>query len=64
VIVNEVTLVGSRCGRFEPAIRLLASGKINVSDMISEEFPLERAPEAFEAAATKGVLKLLLRPPQ
>ncbi len=64
VIVNEVTLVGSRCGRFEPAIRLLASGKINVSDMISEEFPLERAPEAFKAAATKGVLKLLLRPPQ
>jgi threonine dehydrogenase-like Zn-dependent dehydrogenase len=61
VIVNEVTLVGSRCGRFEPAIRLLASGKINTSAMISAEFPLDRAPEAFQRAATKGVLKVLLR---
>ena len=62
-IVNEVKLVGSRCGRFEPAIRLLASGKIRVGDLISDEFPLDRAPEAFERAATKGVLKVLLRPP-
>jgi threonine dehydrogenase-like Zn-dependent dehydrogenase len=64
VIVNEVTLVGSRCGRFEPAIRLLASGKIDVAPMISAEFPLDHAPQAFENAATKGVLKVLLRPPQ
>ncbi len=64
VIVNEVTLVGSRCGRFEPAIRLLASGKVNVVDLISAEFPLNRAPEAFKRAATKGVLKVLLQPPK
>ena len=64
VIVNEITLVGSRCGRFEPAIRLLASGKINVADLISDEFPLDRASEAFARAATKGVLKVLLRPPK
>ena len=64
VIVNEITLVGSRCGRFEPAIRLLASGKVNVADLISDEFPLDRAPEAFARAATKGVLKVLLRPRQ
>ena len=63
-IVNEITLVGSRCGRFEPAIRLLASGKVRVSEMISDEFTLDRAPEAFERAATKGVLKVLLRPPR
>ena len=62
VIVNEVTLVGSRCGRFEPAIRLLASGKVDVAPMISAEFPLDRAPEAFKKAATKGVLKVLLHP--
>jgi threonine dehydrogenase-like Zn-dependent dehydrogenase len=62
VIVNEVTLVGSRCGRFEPAIRLLASRKLDVAPMISAEFPLDRAPEAFAHAATKGVLKILLRP--
>jgi alcohol dehydrogenase len=64
VIVNEVTLVGSRCGRFEPAIRLLASGKVDVTPMISAEFPLDHAPEAFKNAATKGVLKVLLRPAQ
>jgi alcohol dehydrogenase len=64
VIVNEITLVGSRCGRFEPAIRLLASGKVDVADLISDEFPLDRAPEAFKRAATKGVLKVLLRPPR
>jgi len=63
-IVNEITLIGSRCGRFEPAIRLLASGKVRVDDLISDEFPLDRAPEAFERAATKGVLKVLLRPPR
>jgi alcohol dehydrogenase len=62
VIVDEITLVGSRCGRFEPAIKLLASGKVRVGDLISEEFRLDRAPEAFARAATKGILKVLLRP--
>jgi alcohol dehydrogenase len=59
-IVNEITLIGSRCGRFEPAIRLLASGRVNVDRLISDRFPLDRAPQAFKAAATKGVLKVLL----
>ena len=63
-IVNEITLVGSRCGRFEPAIRLLASGKVKVDPMIDEEYPLDRAAEAFRRARTKGVLKVLLRPPR
>jgi len=62
-IVNEVTLIGSRCGRFEPAIRLLASGKVRVDDLIDDRFPLDRAPQAFERAATKGALKVLLTPP-
>lgn len=61
-IVNEITLIGSRCGRFEPALKLLASGKINVADLISAEFPLDRAPAAFTRAAAKGTLKVLLRP--
>ena len=60
IIVNEITLVGSRCGRFEPAIALLRDGLINVSDMISERMPLDRAPAAFRAAAKPGVLKVLL----
>jgi threonine dehydrogenase-like Zn-dependent dehydrogenase len=58
-IVNEVTLVGSRCGRFEPSLRLAASGKIRLGDLISEEFPLDQAARAFKRAATKGVLKVL-----
>jgi len=61
-IVNEITLVGSRCGRFEAALPLLAAGKVKVGNMISEEFPLDRAPKAFAHAAKKGVLKVLLRP--
>jgi alcohol dehydrogenase len=60
-IVNEITLVGSRCGRFEPAMKLLASGRVRVGDFIAEEFPLARAAEGFEKAGTKGVLKVLLR---
>ncbi len=63
-IVNEITLVGSRCGRFEPALQLLASGKVKVDCLISDEFALARASTAFVRAATKGVLKVLLHPPQ
>jgi alcohol dehydrogenase len=62
IVVNEITLVGSRCGRFEPAIRLLQSGAINVSDMVSEERPLSKASLAFTRAGKTGVLKVLLRP--
>ena len=61
VIVNELTLVGSRCGQFGPAIRLLASGKVRVADMISAEYSLADAPKAFRRAATQGVMKVLLR---
>jgi alcohol dehydrogenase len=60
-IVNELTLVGSRCGRFEPAIRMLASGRVRVDPLISAQFPLKCAAEAFQRAATRGVLKVLLR---
>jgi alcohol dehydrogenase len=60
VIVNEITLVGSRCGRFEPALRLLKNRKVRVDAMISEVLPLRDAPRAFRAAAKPGVLKVLL----
>jgi threonine dehydrogenase-like Zn-dependent dehydrogenase len=59
-IVNEITLVGSRCGRFEPALRLLKNRKIHVDSMISDVFQLKDAPRAFRAAAKPGVLKILL----
>ena len=61
VIVNEITLVGSRCGRFEPALHLLNHNLIPVEEMISEQFPLADATRAFETAARKDVLKVLLR---
>lgn len=60
VIVNEITLVGSRCGRFEPALDLLASGRLILEPLIQDRFPLAEAPAAFARAAQKGVLKVLL----
>jgi alcohol dehydrogenase len=62
VIVDELTLVGSRCGRFTPAIELLRSGRVRVQPLISAEFNLDRAEHAFEEAARRGVLKVLLKP--
>jgi alcohol dehydrogenase len=62
IIVNEVTLVGSRCGRFEAAIPLLANASIRTDEMIDARFPLRDAAEAFEYAAQRGVLKVLLHP--
>jgi alcohol dehydrogenase len=61
VIVNEITLVGSRCGRFEPALRLLRTKQVNVASLISEILPLKDAPLAFQRAAMPGVLKILLQ---
>jgi alcohol dehydrogenase len=60
VIVNEITLIGSRCGRFEPAMELLRLGTLKVEPLIAARFPLASAPEAFAHAAEKGVLKVLL----
>jgi alcohol dehydrogenase len=60
VIVNEITLVGSRCGRFEPALRLLKNRKVRVDGMISEVLPLKNARQAFKVAAKPGVMKVLL----
>ncbi len=62
VIVNEITLLGSRCGRFEPALDLLARNAVEVESMIAAEYPLREAGCAFAHAARKGTLKVLLRP--
>ena len=59
-IVNEITLVGSRCGRFEPALKLLRSGRVRVDNLISEVLPLKQAPRAFRHAAQSGIMKVLL----
>ena len=60
IIVNELTLVGSRCGRFEAAIPLLDHALIRTDEMIAARFPLRESAKAFERAAEKGTLKVLL----
>lgn len=62
VIVNEVTLVGSRCGRFEPALELLRRRAVRVDELLDEVFPLAQAARALRTAAKRGVLKVALRP--
>jgi threonine dehydrogenase-like Zn-dependent dehydrogenase len=62
VVVDEITIVGSRCGRFEPAVRLLAEGEIDVTPMISTDLPLSRGVEAMAEAQAKGAMKVLLTP--
>jgi len=60
IIVNEITLVGSRCGRFAPALELIASGRLNLEGMIDGRFALGEAVAAFARAQERGVRKVLL----
>jgi threonine dehydrogenase-like Zn-dependent dehydrogenase len=60
LVVDEITLIGSRCGPFVPALELLATGKIDIEYLIDSYYPLSQGLEAFEKAKTKGVLKVLL----
>lgn len=62
VVVDEITIVGSRCGRFAPALELLRDKKISVTELISEEFSLAKGIEAMRRAAEKGILKVTLKP--
>lgn len=59
-VVNEIKIVGSRCGPFRPAIDALSLGTIEVRPMISEVFPLEEGLRAFERAQSPGVLKVII----
>jgi threonine dehydrogenase-like Zn-dependent dehydrogenase len=60
IVIDEVTIIGSRCGPFPRAIAALASGEIDVTPLIGPEFPLERAEEAFAAASARGARKVAL----
>lgn len=62
LVVNEITVVGSRCGPFEPALRLLAAGQLQVEPLVDAVAPLSSAVDALERAASPGVRKVLLRP--
>ena len=60
LVVDEITLVGSRCGPFPPAIRLLAEGRVDVEPLIHARYPLSDAVAAFERVQRPAVLKVLL----
>jgi len=62
LVVNEISVIGSRCGRFAPALELLKTGAVKVDSLISEEFRLSDGVLAMERAAQAGVMKVLLRP--
>ncbi len=62
IVVDEISIVGSRCGRFSPALDLLKRSAVDVDSLVSEEYPLARGVHAMRRAATRGVLKVLLRP--
>ncbi|NET73833.1 MAG: alcohol dehydrogenase catalytic domain-containing protein [Sphaerospermopsis sp. SIO1G2] len=60
LVVDEITLIGSRCGPFTPALELLAKNQVNVTPLIQYHYPLSEGLAAFAKAQTKGVLKVLL----
>jgi threonine dehydrogenase-like Zn-dependent dehydrogenase len=61
LVVDEITLIGSRCGPFDKAIDLLAAHKVDVRDLIDAVYPLDDALAAFDHAQRKGALKVLIR---
>jgi threonine dehydrogenase-like Zn-dependent dehydrogenase len=61
IVINEVTVIGSRCGRFQPALDALAAGKIDPAPLIDSTFALDDGIAAFEAANDPLNFKILLR---
>jgi threonine dehydrogenase-like Zn-dependent dehydrogenase len=61
-VVNEITVIGSRCGRFQPALDLLRRRRVDVAPLLAQAFPLAEGVKALKTAAKPGMLKVLLRP--
>ena len=62
IVIHEISVVGSRCGPFEPALRALADERVDVDSLVSHRVPLARADEALARAAEPGALKVLIEP--
>lgn len=62
IVVDEISVVGSRCGRFAPALELLKTNAVDVESLISEIFSLTEGLTAMQRATEPGVMKILLRP--
>ena len=60
IVVDEITLLGSRCGPFEPALRLLEKREVDSEALIAGQYKLKDSLKAFEKAAQAGILKILL----
>ncbi len=61
IVINELMVIGSRCGTFEPAIDFLQRKAFDIRSLITAEYSFDRALEAFELAAKPGSLKVLIR---
>jgi threonine dehydrogenase-like Zn-dependent dehydrogenase len=61
VVINELSLIGSRCGPFKPALDAIKSRSVDLYPLISDMFPIDEGEKAFQVASQKGVLKVILR---
>lgn len=61
IVIDEITVLGSRCGQFAPALRLLEKERIDFSPFISKIYSIDDALEAFEANKQKDTLKILIK---
>jgi threonine dehydrogenase-like Zn-dependent dehydrogenase len=61
LVINEITVVGSRCGRFLPALQALAHGHVTVAPLIERIYPLAEGVQALAHAAHPGTRKIVLR---
>jgi threonine dehydrogenase-like Zn-dependent dehydrogenase len=60
LVIHEIQVVGSRCGPFEPALRALENGTVEVESLVAGRFRLRQGEEALVRAGEKGVLKVLI----
>ena len=60
IVIDEITVIGSRCGPFRPAIKALETKSVDVTPLISKVFPIEAGIEAMNYASQKGMMKVIL----
>ena len=61
IVINEISLIGSRCGPFKPAIQAIKTGAIDLLPLISNTYPIDDGLKAIEYASKKGVIKVILK---
>ena len=62
LVVDEISLIGSRCGNYGAGLRALATGLVQIGELVDSIYSLEDGLEAFEQAGQPGILKVLIRP--